>query len=655
MASYCNAGTNINWNASWFKIGIANTSGTLGVSVVSGTDRYSATFNGNSTNTDKGVLFQIYSFAGTGQQITVTLQENSGGWVNRVSFTFTIASSTPNSTTSGGCWIYVEFSSTHTETNGTNNYRYKFSSNSSTDTKIIGDFSNYGAVIQILNGTASLAANDVTYISGKLASDGSNAAATVTVNINDSSTAFGSVNICPDAILEYGTTASTTYYLKAKGLNVLINGLFKVGSISTPMPASSQATLDLGCGANNQYKLNCFYGKCSIVGADMSYYKTTYSSGSGTTGSPLITANSTGWAINDKVIILTDDSDATHVETKFIKTISGTQITLSDTAGGAESGLSYTHASGNSILNLTRNCRIFSGSNSYYTGFQTLAPGVANQTDIVFKNVLFDHVQIEPQTFYNYTLNFALDYCVFDSGAYSIRLTRSSFAANQLYADTVWSNNFSYNTSGAADNFRIQYGCDKKVTLDGWFFVKTTSGILLESLPTDILVVKNTVFCGISTTAAIVCQSGAYANYIFLENNRYFACKWGIAASYGFHKIIEHNSIYGKSESGAAAGNSTGDFSIPTATKSGLFYNGYNVDFSSSTFIDGLTGLFSGKNGGIFIHRFGKTAGRSKSFMNNGFISDQITNGQSSAYAKGGSGIWLKSRSLIPMTTAQNY
>lgn len=93
-------------------------------------------------------------------------------------------------------------------------------------------------------------------------------------------------------------------------------------------------------------------GKATTVAAQ-------YASGLGTTGSPLETVANHNFAVDDELIIggaNTGTNDYQKNERKYVKSIpSSNQLILANSIGGAEAGLSYTHASGSHIGNMRRN------------------------------------------------------------------------------------------------------------------------------------------------------------------------------------------------------------------------------------------------------------------------------------------------------------
>lgn len=82
----------------------------------------------------------------------------------------------------------------------------------------------------------------------------------------------------------------------------------------------------------------------------------TYASGVGTAANPMILSTAVNWTVGCEIVI---GSSGVHTENevRYIKTVnSTTSFVLSTTPGGAEAALTYTHAAGVHVANLTKNC-----------------------------------------------------------------------------------------------------------------------------------------------------------------------------------------------------------------------------------------------------------------------------------------------------------
>lgn len=378
-----------NWSnaASWGKVTNTPTiHATTNLNVTTGSF-YSATFTAPSV-VDQCVGCWIYITvkAATNPIVTVTLQDNS------VDTTATATYDTAN-LASGNCWIYFKFAVPYTFANLTaGRYRFKLTTNSSTISTFAADGggSNFH-YYAVDSRTGVPTSTDKVLI-------GSNASLTIdidgTQNIGNGGTTLNTPKNVQDAVkvLNFGIlnhSVSADSILNCNGcFQVYYGGEYKAGTSLVPFPVAYLAKLVFTPAASGDYGISLNSGgKFKLYGATNTYWKTTYSSGSGTTASPLIVADSTDWAINDQIIIATT-SGINETEYKFIKTIAGTSITLSDTAGGGESGLAYAHNAGCYILKINKNVLIT-------TNNTTLGWYQRSQSNIIVGNYVLNNVRLE--------------------------------------------------------------------------------------------------------------------------------------------------------------------------------------------------------------------------------------------------------------------
>ena len=96
----------------------------------------------------------------------------------------------------------------------------------------------------------------------------------------------------------------------------------------------------------------------NIQGASKTKKVQNYSSGNGTTGNELQVSDDTSdWYVGD-LLLFTSTNTYDEVETKYIKTIAGGLITLADTPGGAESGLTYARTTMGYVVNCQTNIKV---------------------------------------------------------------------------------------------------------------------------------------------------------------------------------------------------------------------------------------------------------------------------------------------------------
>lgn len=322
----------------------------------------SATFTApNTTNYVTGCA--VYMAAvGTAGNIVCTLQENSID----TAATATIAIT---SLTAGG-WAYFKFATPYQYTATTAGY-YRFKLNTSGASGTTNVASNSGATNFAYQAGDDLVAA-VPTTNDDVTNAGNNAAA-LTVTIDDTSRLVGSgasaatavgarsyglaaVYLSQGGTLAWSNAANST--LECKGhIEVAAMGEVQMGTVASPTSSSYIAKLILNQnGTDTNFDVNVeTNGKWKGQGASRTYYKTRYSSGSGTAASPLITADAVDWNVGDE-ICFTGQGSYNQNEKRFIITKnSTTSYVLSNTSGGAENALSYSHDSDDKILLLTRN------------------------------------------------------------------------------------------------------------------------------------------------------------------------------------------------------------------------------------------------------------------------------------------------------------
>jgi hypothetical protein len=330
------------------------------------TDRFTATFTApNTTNACTGVLLYITA-VGSGGTVTVTLQESTVD--TAAARTLNITALVLNS------WVYFRFATPYVfTTTGAGAYRFKVkaaspagTSNAATDSG--GTLYTYLATD---DRAAVPAATDNVWIVGH------NQATAITVTMDGTQTigsgtdttglnrrTIGSaIAIYNSGLLVWDTASSAT--LTCLG-NIISGsgGELRIGTVAVPYPSANVATLNFNeNGTSVRYGLEAYLnGKLTLQGTpktSTTLWKTTYASGAGTAASPMLVDTSVDWAVGDEIIVCAYSANATNYnesENKFIKTKnSATSYVISDTSGGAEAALAFTHTAGAYILNVQRN------------------------------------------------------------------------------------------------------------------------------------------------------------------------------------------------------------------------------------------------------------------------------------------------------------
>lgn len=366
-----------NWStaATWNQV--ANTP-TLHASTniaISTTNLFTATWTApNTTNAVTGVGFYLNTANTSGGNITVTLQESTVD----TAATVTVSSALfTNSLT----WIYFKFATPYTyTTTSAGAYRFKIVNSSSSNTPFFAADSG-GANCSYLathNIQGPPATTDDIFVLGN------NGANTITVTV-DGTQLIGSgaadatttsrlltkaVALGERGKINWDTASSATLTVLG-AWHGYAGSIHEMGTVATPYPIANTATLKMDMNGSASRFVYVTNGSIVLQGApksSTSLWKTTYSSGTGTAASPLITATAVDWSVNDEIAIAGTSAGGGQTEYRYIKTKnSSTSYVLSTTVGGAEAALTYTHSTSAYILNLTRNVVLSTASASFGT------------------------------------------------------------------------------------------------------------------------------------------------------------------------------------------------------------------------------------------------------------------------------------------------
>jgi len=337
---------------------------------------YSAGYTApNLTNKATGVAILLISngmYSSGSVTFTATLQEYNGSVWSDTTATATLTINTSTYFFVQNSWIYFQYGTPYTFTTTTAGYyRVKLTRSTITNAPTLRADSG-GANFAFMatdNRTGALASTDDILVLGINYAD-----TTVTL---DGTVSIGSgigalVTPTTPATLSFGlylgshgiatadTTANVTITCKGHFLTTWLSAL-NVGSSGTAYPSSYKFKFSFNPTANGDFGFRSFNGKIALYGTPKTttaLWKTTYSSGVGTAADPLILANSVDWAVGDEIAILASSDNATNyneVEWRFIKTKnSPTSYVVSNTVGGAEAALSYTHTNAY-VVNVERN------------------------------------------------------------------------------------------------------------------------------------------------------------------------------------------------------------------------------------------------------------------------------------------------------------
>lgn len=423
------AGTSFNSAANWDEgINTPSIHASTSITVTAG-GVTSATFTApNTTNKCTGVLVPVAA-KGTAGNIIATLQEDAGaGFVDVAGATATIAITSLVASTH----VLFYFTTAYTfTTTAAGKYRIKLNTSGASGTTSIAADSggaNFAYLAYMNNNVVPTTGDDIHVVS-------KNQGAALTIDLDTSPSIGSGTNTSVPTFRSWGNAivysnngtiawqTGTSRTLTHKG-NILVEsgGWHQMGQTSAKIAAGVLARSKF-----DQNGVTCNYGivqlnggKITLQGYDLTYKKATVVSGSGTSGSNLVTDVSTGWAVNDELVFTPVTNSATNYnesETRFIKTIAGTAITLSATAGGAESGLTYSHTNGY-VLNVTRGVLIDTTdtTKAWYCDLnetttignldfdgcrlETTGSSTANKTNLTFSNLSTELFTADDVVFY---------------------------------------------------------------------------------------------------------------------------------------------------------------------------------------------------------------------------------------------------------------
>lgn len=312
---------------------------------------YSSTFTPGAITVD-GIAIKVLVVTTNSGTVSVELFNNTD--------TVSVTSVTVNVADVQVGWNFFKFGSSQTLTAGK---AYKVGIKTSTNLALQcgrdATTSNWARALRTTT-TQAPAASDQLIITGELTGAGTGNNIAVTMN-NTATTTFGtttylqSVHISNRGTLTWGTSASTNYYLKVKGIiDVMAGGTWTMGTSGTRIPTSSTAVLEFDSTANVDSGIRFQAGSTySIYGAAKTRW--TYLTADKAAAATVIAlTDTTGWAASDTLAFASTSRTVAQYETKSITSVdSSTQVTLSAGLTNAHTGTSpYIGEVGNLTSNL---------------------------------------------------------------------------------------------------------------------------------------------------------------------------------------------------------------------------------------------------------------------------------------------------------------
>jgi len=415
---------------------------------------YSGTYTAPNTSnyaTGAAIMLRYCGYYTSGNQtITATLQQYNGSTWADTTATATITSMPTASTAySVNTWVYFRWGIPYQfTTTSAGYYRIKItrgSSSNSPTARADSGGSNF-AFMATDDRTGAIASTDDLLVLGHnyattpitVTWDGTNTIGSgqgALVDITSSITLQAALYLGSYGTVTADTAASVTTTCYGNIVSA-IGAVFNIGSSSTPYPSSYIFKWLFNPGTTCDYSFRSFNSTLNFYGSpksSVSLYKTTYSSGTGTDADPLIVSDSVDWNVGDEIVLFASSNNTTNyneMEYRFIITKnSPTSYVLSNTLGGSENALTYTHTNA-WVLNIERNI-VFSSTNSAKGWFNRFvnAPVTGNVQSNGNINLQWVRWQYMGRTaggspyyggqFNDGTLSTAnLDYCVFYANLY---------------------------------------------------------------------------------------------------------------------------------------------------------------------------------------------------------------------------------------------
>lgn len=548
----------------------------------------------NTTNACKGVLLYVSQGTNNLRVVTVTLQQSSVDTAAAVTFALPpLASSTS--------WLYFQFPTPYVfTTTAAGAYRFKIQSASTSAGSFSADSGGANmAYIAVDDRPASAANNELmiaspnagTVTNYTVTNVGSN---TISNNIDVTTSSptprsvGNAITICWGSVLKMDTTANSTLISKGHILTA-DGGELQVGTVASPLSSSITANINMSMAINTSAGVRSLHnGKITLQGASKAYRRTSLVSGLGTAASPLVTSDTTGWAVGDELCIGTTNL-YTENEYKFIRTISGTDITLADTAGGAEAGLVNTHAAGAIIGNLTRNVVVSGTATNLLTVFVNNTNTIANTVDMDWMR--WDNVNLITMSGSNAGVVSSMDNCVVNSTNSGLIWALSKTAGT--YTGNIVCRMLGSTSGTFLPYVRVQQAANNR-TFNSWT-IFATAGILTNTrggfgfnASFNITVNDCYVIGGGSRDSRTVGEGGfgfTGAGSVTLNNCQTIGQRYASVASIGATDVVFNNFM-------ATGGDIPDDLYLATDGYSTILFN--NSTFVGSTLVNNYPNAITG-------------------------------------------------------------
>lgn len=484
----------------------------------------------------------------------------------------------------------------------------------------------------------------------------------VTVNgVYPASGALNSLTI--NGTLAFSPSMNTKLIVAGSGASIVIgsSGELDLGTVASPIQPNYTAELVYNPSANGY--INARQGKLVCQGASKSCIATLLASDIAANDVHLHTNDATGWVVGDEIIVCSSTTSVGQTEKVTITGINGTTIYIDSNGDG--SGVSpkfnYAHVGLCHVLNLTRNVRISSSQSSYNSYINIGGNGNVDCdwcSIIGLKGGGFvtgwnggnDYVNLNGAVIRDILSGDGINNGNAQANFHQGDLTKVicyNIAGNGLYVENpdlskTYSDIYAVNCTGTGIFFYWDEGhspssfpCIKFLNLVG---AASGTGVGLDGQIGRPMIAS--VVTAYGNSNGISLAEGHYQ----LDAVKSFQNTTAglIYNSSGFLDIKDSNSFYGTD--GLTVRENGYDLRLGEQWWGHAWFNyaGNNIKLSSTNklFYGGYNGNGSWALGKVAISNYQQIAGRHYcNIAQRGTISDPVTNGQTSAYAKGGSGI----------------
>ncbi len=342
------ASGNLTGAATWkaAEAGTGSASPTVTTNVTSSTTSYVNCPQFTIVNGDviEGILIHCRRLSATGT-FTVGLFDDSVSTTVAQQEVTVNASDLPASLS----WVFFKFSATHTGDGGAD-YRIGIKSSTANTVSVARASATAADWCKLLrtSATATAVAADNLYVVGEWTAAATGSDVTVTMD-STAATDYGRMDIGQRGILTWGTSAATAYVLQISGiLNVWAGGTYNQGTVATPMPRDSTATLQFDCTTDGEFGLvvndlgtAVLQGQSRTSGKLVDRCLLSVNESAGSTSLDVDT--DTGWLDNDRIAVASTTRTATECETGTLNGNAGASSLTVDGFAGVGGGLAFAH------------------------------------------------------------------------------------------------------------------------------------------------------------------------------------------------------------------------------------------------------------------------------------------------------------------------